>query len=45
MKRNFMGGVPSGVNGTPGLFINGERCDESREEESRIATLLQRAGG
>jgi protein-disulfide isomerase len=40
VKRDFMGGVRSGVNGTPGLFINGRRYDESWDEESLVAALL-----
>jgi protein-disulfide isomerase len=43
VKRDFMGGVRSGVNGTPGLFINGERYDESWEEASLGAALLKGA--
>ncbi len=40
VKRDFMGGVRSGVNGTPGLFINGERYDESWDEDILTAALL-----
>jgi protein-disulfide isomerase len=43
VKHDFMGGVRSGVNGTPGLFINGERYDESWDEESLSAALLKAA--
>lgn len=43
VKHDFMGGVRSGVNGTPGLFINGERYDESWDEESLVAALLKAA--
>jgi protein-disulfide isomerase len=43
VKHDFMGGVRSGVNGTPGLFINGERYDESWDEESLTAALLEAA--
>jgi protein-disulfide isomerase len=43
VKHDFMGGVRSGVNGTPGLFINGERYDESWDEESLTAALMQAA--
>jgi protein-disulfide isomerase len=39
VKHDFMGGVRSGVNGTPSLFINGERYDESWDEESLAAAL------
>ena len=45
VKHDFMGGVRSGVNGTPGLFINGERYDESWDEESLTAALLEAAEG
>jgi protein-disulfide isomerase len=43
VKHDFMGGVRSGVNGTPGLFINGERYDQSWDEQSLVAALLQAA--
>jgi protein-disulfide isomerase len=43
VKRDFMGGVRSGVNGTPGFFINGERYDESWDEELLSAALLKAA--
>jgi protein-disulfide isomerase len=43
VKHDFMGGVRSGVNGTPGLFINGERYDASWDEESLTAALLTAA--
>ncbi|MET0281995.1 MAG: DsbA family protein [Steroidobacteraceae bacterium] len=44
VKHDFMGGVRSGVNGTPGLFINGQRYDQSWDEESLTAALLAAAG-
>ena len=34
VKHDFMGGVQSGVNGTPTFFINGERYDGSWDETS-----------
>ncbi len=43
VKHDFMGGVRSGVNGTPGLFINGERFDGSWDEEPLTAALLKAA--
>jgi len=43
VKHDFMGGVRSGVNGTPGLFINGERYDESWDEAPLIAALQKAA--
>ena len=42
VKHDFMGGVRSGVNGTPGFFINGERFDDSWEE-GPLAAALQKA--
>lgn len=41
IKKDFMGGVKSGVNGTPSLFINGERFDGNLDEESLIAFIRQ----
>ena len=43
VKKDFMGGVRSGVNGTPGLFINGERFDQGWDEESLTRALLAAA--
>jgi protein-disulfide isomerase len=43
VKHDFMGGVKSGVNGTPGFFVNGERYDESWEEGPLSAALLRAA--
>jgi protein-disulfide isomerase len=42
VKHDFVGGVRSGVNGTPGLFINGERYDE-RWDEELLSAALQKA--
>jgi protein-disulfide isomerase len=42
VRRDFMGGVRSGVNGTPTFFINGERYDGHLEE---LALTLQNAIG
>lgn len=39
VKHDFMGGVRSGVNGTPGLFINGRRHDLGWDEETLTAAL------
>jgi protein-disulfide isomerase len=36
---DFTSGVRSGVNGTPGFFINGERYDGSWEESALLAQL------
>jgi protein-disulfide isomerase len=43
VKQDFMGGVRSGVNGTPTLFINGVRHDGSWDEEPLMAALLDAA--
>jgi protein-disulfide isomerase len=42
VKRDFMGGVRSGVNGTPTFFIDGVRYDGSLDEPSLEAGLRQR---
>jgi len=39
IKKDFMGGVKSGVNGTPTLFINGERFDQNFDGELLLETL------
>lgn len=39
VRRDFTSGVRSGVNGTPCLFINGERYDGPRDAESLIELL------
>ncbi len=39
IKSDFQGGVMSGVNGTPSLFINGERYDGDRDARSIVAAL------
>lgn len=36
VRRDFTGGVRSGVNGTPSLFINGERYDGPRDAQSLL---------
>ena len=41
IERDFMGGVRSGVNGTPTFFVNGRRFDESWDEETLAAALLR----
>jgi protein-disulfide isomerase len=40
IREDFMGGVRSGVNGTPALFINGQRYDGMRDPES-LAIAIQ----
>lgn len=44
VRSDFASGVRSGVNGTPTFFIDGERFDESWDEES-LAAALQSASG
>jgi protein-disulfide isomerase len=39
VKRDFMGGVRSGVNGTPTFFIDGTRYDGMLEEQSLEGAL------
>ena len=39
IKRDFRGGVRSGVNGTPCLFVNGQRFDGPRDVETIVAAL------
>ena len=41
VKRDFMGGVRSGVNGTPTFFIDGVRYDGTLDEQSLEAVLRQ----
>jgi protein-disulfide isomerase len=37
VKKDFMGGVRSGVNGTPGIFINGNFYNGDLDKESVLA--------
>ena len=39
IKADFSGGVRSGVDGTPALFINGERYEDVIEEEALVAAI------
>ena len=39
VKLDFMGGVRSGVGGTPTFFINGERYEDSWDESSLVSAL------
>lgn len=41
VRQDFMGGVRSGVNGTPTFFINGERYDGAADEEELARALEQ----
>lgn len=45
IQDDFAGGVRSGVNGTPTLFINGERYDGARDVETLYAILTAVADG
>lgn len=39
VRRNFIAGVKNGVNGTPGLFLNGVR-EQGVFDEARVRALL-----
>jgi protein-disulfide isomerase len=39
VKEDFMGGVKSGVNGTPAFFINGKKYEGETTEENLIEAL------
>lgn len=39
VREDFMGGVRSGVNGTPTFFINGRRLDTSWEYDDLVAAI------
>ncbi len=41
VREDFMGGVRSGVNGTPSFYINGVRHDDSYDLETLLAALEQ----
>lgn len=41
IEGDFMGGVRSGVNGTPCLFINGKRYDGPRDVDSLVEVLTE----
>jgi protein-disulfide isomerase len=46
IREDFLGGVRSGVNGTPSLFINGQRYDSPADPETLVAVLrAARDGG
>lgn len=44
IRDDFVGGVRSGVNGTPCFFIDGERYDGSWDEQMLIAALENTSG-
>jgi len=39
VKKDFLGGAKSGVNGTPSLFINGERFDQNLDSQLLLEAL------
>jgi protein-disulfide isomerase len=39
VRADFLGGVRSGVKGTPSFFINGEHHDGSHESVALVAAL------
>ena len=41
IKSDFLGGVRSGVNGTPSFFINGRQHEESYAFEDLVAAIEQ----
>jgi protein-disulfide isomerase len=43
VREDFMSGVRSGVNGTPGFYINGVRHDDSYDVETMVAALERAA--
>jgi protein-disulfide isomerase len=42
VRADFLGGVRSGVNGTPAFFINGERHDGTYEFDDLVAAIERR---
>jgi protein-disulfide isomerase len=44
VKNDFLGGVRSGVNGTPTFFINGYRHDGPFEYADLVSAIEARAG-
>jgi protein-disulfide isomerase len=45
VREQFMGGVRSGVNGTPTFYINGARYDGSWQGEDQLVQALEEAAG
>jgi len=45
IKSDFLGGVRSGVNGTPTFFINGIRYDEAPEYEALVEAIDEQLSG
>jgi protein-disulfide isomerase len=44
VRKDFMSGVRSGVNGTPTFFINGHRFDGDWRDEDAFAAALAEKG-
>ncbi|MEO7965941.1 MAG: DsbA family protein, partial [Gemmatimonadaceae bacterium] len=45
VRADFMGGVRSGVNGTPTFFVNGTRFDGDSGNVDAFADALERSAG
>ena len=45
VRADFLGGVRSGVNGTPAFFINGERYEGTFTLDALVAALLKASRG
>jgi protein-disulfide isomerase len=45
VHADFMGGIRSGVNGTPTLFVNGMRFDGNWDDVDEFAKVLEHAAG
>ena len=45
VREDFMGGIRSGVNGTPTFFINGDRYDGSYDRASLAEAITSYLGG
>jgi protein-disulfide isomerase len=43
VRSDFMGGVRSGVNGTPAFFINGVRHDGAHDYASLVSAIQMRS--
>ena len=42
VRSDFIGGIRSGVNGTPALFINGVRHDDAYDYASLVSGIQMR---
>jgi len=45
VRADYLGGVRSGVNGTPTFFINGKRYEGTFKSEALVAALLNESRG